>query len=325
MMGEFFYFAIMTYNQEKIITETLNSFRYQIDRYGDGRNFVLIIVDDASKDNTVAKVQSWLKKYSFIFVNVVFKINNTNLGTVKNYQYILDSIPKECNFKILAGDDVLSSNNIFDSYKTLKVDNIKTHVKLLLKDGVVHYDEFQLMDYYDHYINNCGFEYNLKWMRRGCYLHTPSTIYLKQTYIDAECSNLNKMFRLFEDDPTWYSMIKNIPNFNIEFSDTPIVLYRISETSVSNGATNTEFTKELKKLNEIYLKEEKGLWKIYYWFRIHDYFPKIFRINLYVDKIRRFCLAIKYRKNSGFDEFKNRIDTEIINEQKYYNEYIKRG
>ena len=114
MVKEHFYFAVMAYNQEDVITETLNSFRYQIDRYGDGKSFVLIIVDDASKDNTVAVVQSWLKKYSFIFVDVVFKINDTNLGTVKNYQYILDSIPKECNFKILAGDDVLSSNNIFD-------------------------------------------------------------------------------------------------------------------------------------------------------------------------------------------------------------------
>lgn len=321
-----FYFALMTYNQEDLVEETLESFKYQIQNYGEDCSFNLIVVDDASIDNTVQVIKKWINYNSNLFNNVIWQLNNVNCGVVKNYQFIIDKIPDKCHFKLLAGDDVLSSNNIFSSYKSLDSNTIKTHVKLMLKSGIVYYNQIQLMDFYDHYITNRSHKYNLKWMRRGCYLHTPSTIYEKITYNLARCSEMNRHFRLFEDDPSWYSMIKNIPELKIDFLSTPIVLYRISDRAISNGngITNLEFTEELKKLTKIYYHEEKGLWRLYYWFRIHQDLPKIMKINLYVDKLRKIYLFVKYANNKKFKAFKRKIDDAVIKEQKYYNVFIKK-
>ena len=57
-----FTFGVFTYNQDQFIFENLESIKYQIEKYGEGTSFLLVMSDDCSQDNTVVYAKEWLKK-----------------------------------------------------------------------------------------------------------------------------------------------------------------------------------------------------------------------------------------------------------------------
>ncbi len=318
-----FTFGVLAYNQEALILETLESIKYQIINYGKDYNTRIIVIDDHSNDFTAALCNKWIKDNEKIVINGKCIINDINRGTVYNYNMLMEMIEDE-TFKIIAGDDLLASTNIYEETLRLKENELSTYCRICLKNERIFYEERSLVNFYWQIKQKKTQAYNLKQMRRGGYLHTPSTIYLKKTYINGHCQELNSNFRLFEDDPTWYSMIKYIDVLKINFYKKCIVLYRIHEKSVSNSQTNkSPFTFELMKLRKIYAHESKGFEKIYLLFRSNDLLPKLMRVDLLIDKI-----IILYRKSilcldKGFKEFRKDLEQIVQEEQKYYNKIKK--
>lgn len=113
-----FVFGVMTYNQESIICETLESIKYQIETYGKDIDCTIIITDDCSKDKTVKVIENWLKNNGELFCNIIKKYNKENKGVPYNYNAIMQLIETEA-FEIVAGDDLLSTDNIFETTKNL--------------------------------------------------------------------------------------------------------------------------------------------------------------------------------------------------------------
>ncbi len=110
--------AVATYNGEKYIEKQLESIYNQTRRPDE-----IVIVDDGSKDSTVAIVQDCMSKYSEC--NIRLFINETNLGYKKNFYKAMslcegdiiflcdqDDIWKENKVKILFG--LLESNSDID-------------------------------------------------------------------------------------------------------------------------------------------------------------------------------------------------------------------
>ena len=95
MMISMFTFAILAYNQANIIGETLESIKYQIEKYGDNRIFKIIVTDDFSKDNTLLTVRKWIEKNGGLFKEVKILTNQSNMGTVYNYNRIMENIDEE--------------------------------------------------------------------------------------------------------------------------------------------------------------------------------------------------------------------------------------
>ncbi len=91
---------IPVYNREKYISECIESALAQT--YA---NFEIVIVDNASTDNTQAICRNYLKKHS----NIRFFINKDNIGPVKNWQRCVQEAEGQfC--KILFSDDLLLSD-----------------------------------------------------------------------------------------------------------------------------------------------------------------------------------------------------------------------
>ena len=317
-----FTFGLLLYNQEEYAIETLESIKFQIIHYGNDVNFNLIITDDASKDNSVKIVKKWLDVNNKLFKNILFNVNKVNKGTVWGQQFILDNNKtKYC--KIIACDDVFGSHNLFEEFQNLRSKQIKSFICTELKGHSLKFHEDRLREFYINKKEVCKKHDHLKKMRRGCYIHTPSTIYISTMYELGECKKNNQQFRLFEDDPSWYAMLKNIDNLNVEFEEDIIVLYRISTQSISNNLdTNNIFYSELKQLWGIYYKETYGMEKIYFWFRLHDKLPKILRYDKYVDKLRRWKIKHLLRKDPNYKIFLEHIRKKIEQEQKFYNEIL---
>lgn len=89
---------IPTYNREAIIAETLNSALAQT-----YKNIEVIIVDNASTDNTWQVIQSFAKKDDRV---KAFR-NESNLGPVRNWKRCIDEASGEYG-KILWSDDLIA-------------------------------------------------------------------------------------------------------------------------------------------------------------------------------------------------------------------------
>lgn len=321
-----FTFGVLTFNQEFLIVETLESIKYQSVHFGKNMEIQLFIIDDASKDRTLEVCRIWAEKNKNLFSKVEIIKNKKNCGTVYNYNVLLKKIGTE-HFKIIAGDDLISSGNIFKATNCLKDDEIHSHIMFSLEEGVVSCEDSYKMEFYYKMIEKKTRKKNLKYFRRGGYLNTPSTLYTKKLYKSGKCEELNRQFRLFEDDPTWYSMIRNVTNLKIFFCAKPVVLYRLHSNSVSNGDKKklvaSEFDRELEKLRNIYLKETKGYEHLYLWSKFHLEIPKYLRINLYEEKIKGIIMRNKLQKSKKYLSFSKRIEEMIKDEQKFYNQIKK--
>lgn len=313
---EMFTFGVLTYNQENLVLETLESIKYQKKQYGKEINVNLYIVDDASKDNTVNVVNTWIENNREYFYQVDFNAKKSNCGTVTNYCELLEKIKNE-DFKIIAGDDLIAKENLFLQYSDLDDKKLKTYFRLYLLNGTILYDEKMLIDFFYNSRHCKQYYRNLKSFRKGCFFHTPSTIFRKPLFINSNCKNELEGFRLFEDDPTWYAMLKNQKDIEIQFVESSIVLYRIHDKSVSN-TINPVFQVELDRLHEKYLKDTSGLEYIYWKFRESKKIPKYLRVDKYVDKITYLKKVLYCRFNREYHMYKNVVEEYVKNEQQFY-------
>lgn len=317
-----FTFGILAYNQEKLIVQTLESMKYQVLTYGTDMACTLIVIDDCSKDRTVSIVRRWMEQNASVFEHVQLIENEQNQGTVYNYNRLLEMIGEE-NFKILAGDDLISSGNLFEKYAGLDEKSLYTFPRMELVDGKICYNEEMLKLYF---YNQQHPGHHLARVCRGGYIHTPSTLYNKLLYNNAHCKELNEKFRLFEDDPTWYSMIKNVSELEIQFHEEPVVLYRIHQQSVSNSvhAQKSEFDLEMDRLHVIYRADAKGLRKIYWMFRNCAKLPKYLNVSKYADYMVKHVKMMCVSRKESYRRWKAQMDAHVKTEQEYYDEIEKR-
>lgn len=319
-----FTFGVLTYQQKYLVIETMESIKYQIETYGSGKEIDLIVVDDASADLTIEAVRCWVQKNRALFRDVTLIDNQSNQGTVHNYHEILRLI-KTKYFKVIAGDDLFSSSDLFACFTGLDDQVLRRYTRMELMEQEVFVNE-DLLKMYFYQKQISSYSERLSAMRRGGYLHTPSTIYTKQLYDKAECSTLNSKFHLFEDDPSWYSMIKNVPELQVQFVDEVMVLYRIHSRSVSNnGLTNTPFGKEMLQLWKIYYADTKGMEHLVFWGRLHDWLPKYLDPSVYSDyffrkKVRRYA-----SKRPEYTALENKMKEIAKKENLFYLELQKKA
>lgn len=257
-----FIFGVMAYNEELEIVPTLESIKYQIEHYGNGINVHLLIVDDCSKDNTKKAIDNWIDKNSTIFSSVNKQYNTKNKGTVVNYNYLL-SIIKNRPFKIIAGDDLISKVNIFAKYNAISGKQLYCGFKFMFNDQGVYIDEtFAKMQFALSRIKP-NRNYLLRLLKCGFLICSPETLYTNTLYDASGAVEYNEKFRLFEDNPTWYAMLKNRVDIDLVFDIEPIVLYRVTDNSVSNGI-NPIFQNEMKQLYNIYKREGNYFDRFYF-------------------------------------------------------------
>ena len=317
-------FGILAYNQEQYIVETLESIKFQKIQYGADLEVSLIITDDASKDQTVAVANAWIAKNREYFSNVHVIANEKNQGIVPNFCKIVQMVDIDKEYlKIIAGDDLIGYKNVFAEYDTLTDKKLKTYFRVELCEGKISYREKYLIEFYYHMTHNTGRVYNLKYFKRGRYMHTPSTLYTKQLFVNANVEKNLEGYRLYEDDPMWYSMIKNEKDLEIEFVPQGMVLYRMHNQSVSN-VPNPMFRKDQKRLREQYLAETKGFEKLYLWIRMRSSkLPMYLNLSLYIDKLVNMKRKAACKKDAGYQQFKANIDEQIIEEQKFYDSIME--
>lgn len=100
-MDKLFSVVVLTYNQEELVEECLESIYSQ-----SYPHIELIVSDDASKDHTIEVVDDWLAKKGDRFANVVLLRSPENTGISANHTRGVQQAKGEF-VKYIGGDDVL--------------------------------------------------------------------------------------------------------------------------------------------------------------------------------------------------------------------------
>lgn len=307
-----FIFGVFAYNQEKEVVQTLNSIKYQIITYGNDYTCDLIITDDCSVDNTVKRIDNWLGENSELFSRIIKRYNTENKGTVDNYHFILDHVDSE-PFKIIAGDDLISGNNIFDTFKNIGNHTLYAGYRIFFSEeqGVYDSDKYAFLHFY---MNNKKMSKKqlIRLFRMGHIISTPQTLYCKQLYDDSNANDYNSKFRIFEDNPTWYAMLKNIDDLEVVFSINNLVLYRISDKAISRGSViKPAFKEELDRLYRIYLSDSSFIEKLYFKSMISN-LPKLINFSKYATRWLFFkCKVYSLFHRKDYLEFERQIKKQI--------------
>ena len=127
-------FVVTTYNQQNTIVETLESIKYQVEKYGTDFKVQLIIGDDGSTDKNVEVIKKWLIQNKHYFTEVVTIFEDNNYGMCHNFCSTLEKV-RGRHFKEISGDDILPENNIFSVMDKLDDCDIVTGIVLRFKDG----------------------------------------------------------------------------------------------------------------------------------------------------------------------------------------------
>ena len=255
-----FTFGICTYNSVEFITQTLESIKYQIENYGQNIKCELVLSDDHSSDDTVRCASEWLELNKGLFLYTKVITSDINLGIAKSYAKLLENTHTEYFIKI-DGDDVFSSENIFEKCFSVSKDECRVYFPIIFNDSgniYIRDDDCLNMFYYEK--TNHTHKKDLRLIET--YKPFMTQVVITRSNFTDECLKFIREYTQFEDDTSIWYAFKNNPNMTLNFVKEPLVLYRIHDKSLSNGVESIHqihFLDDLHKFKKCMLNNEKNL------------------------------------------------------------------
>lgn len=298
---------VSTYNSGKFIIETLDSFAAQT--YA---NMELIIGDDASTDDTIAKVKSWLSvasnKNKFRDVKIIEVEVNTGVSANANR-----SLKRASGdwIKFIGADDVLLPNCLSDNMAFV---NENPDVRVLFSKVSIYRNTFESHNFKvttpeeitpDSIVassRTAQSQYQVL-LRNDSIHFTPSVFLHRETLLSI--GGFDERFRLLEDYPLWLNLTKN--GNKLYFMDSITVNYRTHAQAINN-------TGEQHIINPNYFRQEEFR-------RIYTYpnLPLAERLEQrhvwYVSQLFRFP---SFNKVNGFNRFAHDVLTIYTNPFRFY-------
>lgn len=246
--------VVITYNSSNTVIDTLESI-YQQD-YG-AQNIELIVSDDASKDETLSIVQSWLNIFGdkFYFVKVIN--NEVNGGISKNCNVAWHSVTSKW-VKTIAGDDMLLPGCISDNMSFV---NDEPSAKIVFSNMIIFGNDeiasFKGSSKLERYFFSLQEKDTQRkaLMRIGGISVAPSSFISSSLLKDVGYADTN--YASFEDLPLWLEILKSDRFF---FLNKSTVKYRVAESTSNNISkiVNIAYLKDLIRYHKECFKE-KGI------------------------------------------------------------------
>jgi len=196
-------------------------------------NFELIIINDGSTDNTKHIITEYQKKDDRIKY-----FEQENLGLTKTLNKGI-SVSKANLIARMDADDIAMKQRLEIEYNILK----KNENVVLVSSDVIYIDEKG---------SKSGRSYSPSWqisirkkLRRGNIIFHPTVMFRKTSVIKAGGYN-EDVLHYIEDYLLWTELLKQ-GDFHIE--STPLLYYRISESSISHSVNRSQKKDLLLKHN----------------------------------------------------------------------------
>ncbi len=224
-----FTFIVTCYQQADMIPLALESVRYQIERYGQGQSFQLIVTDDGSTDGSRDVIRRWTEKNRRLFAEADLLFQEENAGICQNYVDALRHVRGE-RFIVLNGDDLFSSHSVFAFTDRLAEYDIVTSAaaKFTGSGKPVHARHTVLEMVLQNFITGKSLHNAVK---LGCPI-MGYAIYRK-SLLTEDIFDFILRFRTV-NDRACFQKILDQNAVKTCYINRPIILCRISENSISN-------------------------------------------------------------------------------------------
>lgn len=293
-------FLVLAFNHEKYILEHLESIKYQVEVFGLGKKIKLIINDDASKDKTVALIDKWVSVNKFIFEDVVILKNKTNIGTCHSITNMMTHVGDSL-FKITAGDDVYTCNNIFELMELSQNNDIVSGIPFYLLPDKILYDKFII----NNMIASDLIYADKNLLRRYksiTFDNAPNACYSNIYFKNENIINYINRFDVTEDWPIQISIARANKIAVSKLVDKCFVLYRRTPGSTYLVASS-RFVKDKNKIYEDLMNGssfcEKILLKNRRWAFGVGKLGRIANFSLYIFYIKYLVNLFKIRERAS--------------------------
>lgn len=225
-----FTFVVTCYQQAEVIAMALESVAYQIQRYGQGRRFQLIVTDDCSTDGSRSVIRQWLARNESLFEETDLIFSPENAGICRIYVEALRRVKGDA-FLVFNGDDVLAPYNVFESVAKLDEYDIAATAFLRFTGSG------DFMTAYRTYL-----EVVLQQVIRGRVLQGAIrlgcplmgvALYRKSLVTEEVLAHILR-FRTVNDRACLQKIVTGNPGIKVCYINRPLVLYRVSNTSLSH-------------------------------------------------------------------------------------------
>jgi glycosyltransferase involved in cell wall biosynthesis len=281
-----FTFVVITYNHSEYLLEHLESIKHLIIQYAGDIDVSIIVSDDASTDDTVLLARHWLDSNKLQFSGVEIITREENVGVCKSVMESFDLVKTEY-FKLTAGDDVYSCENLFKDFSMVNNHEIVSGVPLNLVDGVLDKSHFNVFNLFATREIYAGKDYIEK-LKGISFSYAPAMTYSHAAVSNNEVKNFLKKFSVIEDFPLHIRMAEIFSPLRFFQSKLVHIYYRRTAGSIYI-VRRTRY--DLDKLSAFeYLKSnEKNRWKRHllgnriFCYRSESRFIKIvFNLNYYL-------------------------------------------
>ena len=321
-----FTFGICAYNSEKFIIPTLKSIKYQIENYGENINCNLVLLDDHSNDKTISIVREWVEINKNLFTNTNIITNKTNIGISKSYAKLLENIHTEYFIKI-DGDDIFSSDNIFEKCFSVSKDECRVYTPMLFNnEGATYIRDNDCLNIFYYGNINHSHKKDVQLIETYKPFMTPQVVITRSNFTEG-CLKFIRDYTQFEDDTSIWYAFKNNPNMTLNYVKEPFVLYRVHNKSLSNGVTSVhqiQFLDDLHKFKKYMLKSEKNMFtKMFLLFAAWDTFLMKHRFATNYSLCRKLVLNRtkkinrKLENNEEYREFCKYLEIKCKSEKQY--------
>lgn len=225
-----FTFIVLCCQQADVVPLALESVRFQIERYGQGREFQLIAADDGSTDGSQAVIRAWAEKHSGLFAKIDLLFSPENRGICQNYVDALRRVEGE-RFVKVDGDDLLAPGSVFELTDLLSdYDLVCTaflrftgHGKAVRGRGA--YLEVVLQEYIRGGVLRLA-------AKLGC--PVMGAAIFRKSLLTEEVFDFILRFRTVNDRACLQKLLTGGRALRVCYVNRPVILYRVSDSSVSS-------------------------------------------------------------------------------------------
>lgn len=243
---DMFTFIVTCYNQADVILYALESIRYQIENFGGDQKFQLIVTDDASTDGSQEVIRQWMSINKGLFAKTGKIFREKNMGICQNYVDALKHAAGK-RFAVLNGDDLLAQDNLFEI-----TDKLKDH-DMVCTAFIKFTGSGEMIWSYHTYLEVVLQEIiGRTCLHRAVKLGCPimGTAVYRKSLLTKEVYDFILRFRTVNDKACFQKILEEKKDIRVCYVNRPMVLYRISEHSISNfhSPTRLLYNREIAKL-----------------------------------------------------------------------------
>lgn len=288
--------GLIAYNHEAYIEDCFKSILKQ--KFSD---FEIVILNDASTDNTDKIIREYQKKFKEKNINVTYICHKKNSGNIsKNVNEIIRKAKGDYYWE-LSCDDMFSPNAFESLVKVLNEQNEcdVAYSNMMIVDDSCHYEDVSVEAQMLFVTDQCeGVQVGLfdRLMFKNC-VPTPGVLFRRSVFEKYGLHDEN----LFSEDYEYWLRLSRTVNFY--FLNQPLVYYRKSETSVTNFSSGNKNKKLMKMMQSNYSAKEK------YFKYISNEYKKVC-LKEFFEKYYKDCNELSYKE--GLDWIQEHLNKEGI-------------